>query len=91
MHFYSTFDYESEEHQTLEDFAAHIAKHRVESGLNEYTPEHLSLITENDEVAATEDMFLAFCKMCEEAHQSELEADEEAQDYHNETRNGSYR
>ncbi len=91
MHFYSTFDYESEDGQTLERFAADIAKHRVESEFNEYTPEHLSLITDDGEIAVSDDVFKTFCKMCEEAHGAELEADQEAQDYHNETRNGSYR
>ena len=86
MHFYSTFDYESEEDQTLEDFATDIAKHRIEGEFNEYIPEHLSLITDDGEIAVCEDVFLSFCKMCEEAHQSELEADEDAQDYLNEIR-----
>lgn len=89
---YSTFDYQSEEGQKLKEFAYDIAKKRVENEDSEYTPEHLSYFTEDDEeVAVSDEEFKAFCKMCEEAHEDTLEADQEAQDYHNETRNGSYR
>ncbi len=89
---YTTYDYESKEGQSLKEFAADIAKHRVDNEFNEYTPQHLSFFDDNDdEIAVPDDMFIAFCKMCEDAHEAEKEEAQESQDYYNETRNGSYR
>lgn len=84
---YSTEGYQSKENQSLEDFAADIAVHRVDTDCNEYTPEYLL----DEETPVSDEEFDRFCKLCVEAHEAEKESAQESQDYYNETQPNSYR